>query len=207
MSTPAVLDNKLVLDLRNKTGAGFLDCQKALKETAGDLNQAVELIRKKGLASAAARVGRTTKDGLVANYIHHGGKIGVLLEINCETDFVAKTQEFQDLAKELAMQVAATSPKWARKEDVPEAIVNKEKEIYASQAQATGKPQQAIEKMAEGKLSKFFTEVCLLEQNSVRDTSGKTKVKDLIAQVSAKVGENLSVRRFVRYQVGEDLDG
>lgn len=199
------LDHQLVLDLRAKTGAGFLDCQKVLRETNGDLTKAVEILRKKGLATAASKMGRVTKEGVIYAYIHHGGKIGVMIELNCETDFVARTEDFQNLAKELAMQVAAANPRWVRKEDVPGDIVTKEKEIYAEQAKASGKPPQAIEKMLEGKLQKFYSETCLVEQASVRDTSGKTKVSDTVAQVSAKVGENIIVRRFSRFQVGEEI--
>lgn len=199
------LDHQLVLDLRNKTGAGFLDCQKALRETNGDLTKAVEALRKKGLATAASKMGRVTKEGVIQAYIHHGGKIGVMIELNCETDFVARTEDFQSLAKELAMQVAAANPRWVRREDVPAEIIAKEKEIYAEQAKASGKPPQAIEKMLEGKLQKFYSETCLLDQASVRDTSGNTRVSDLVAQISAKVGENVSVRRFTRYQVGEEI--
>lgn len=199
----AKLDNKLVLELRNKTGAGFLDCQKALQETSGDVAQAVELLRKKGIATASSKLGRATKEGAVTSYIHHGSRLGVLLEVNCETDFVARTQDFQDLAKELCMQIAASNPHWVSKEEVPKEVLDKEREIYVSQAQASGKPPQAVEKMVEGKVSKFLSEVCLLEQVSIRDTSGKTKVKDLVAQTSTKTGENITVRRFSRFQIGE----
>ncbi|MBI4063917.1 MAG: translation elongation factor Ts [Elusimicrobia bacterium] len=194
-----------VAKLREKTGAGFMDCKKALQESGGDFEKAVEELRKKGLASAAQRAGRTATEGLVINYIHHSGKVGVMVELNCETDFVAKSQDFQNLGREVALQIAALNPRWIGRNDVPSAVIEKEKEIYRQQAVASGKPAQAVEKMAEGKLAKFYTDFCLMDQPSVRDTSGKTKVSDLVAQTVAKVGENIVIRRFARYQVGEEI--
>ncbi|MBI2070129.1 MAG: translation elongation factor Ts [Elusimicrobia bacterium] len=204
MPVSAPISAEQVAKLREKTGAGFMDCKKALAETNGDFEKAVEVLRKKGLASAAQRAGRTAADGLVGTYVHHSGKVGVMLELNCETDFVAKSTDFQELTKELALQIAAANPRWLRREDVPVAILEKEKEIYRQQAAATGKPAAALDKIVEGKLNKFYSDFCLLEQLSVRDSSGKTKVGDLIARVIAKVGENVVLKRFARFQVGEE---
>ena len=191
----------MVKDLREKTGTAVMDCKKALMESGGDIEKAISILRQKGLAAATKKVGRITKEGLIVSYIHPGGRIGVLLEINCETDFVAKNSEFGALAKDLAMQIAASNPICIRREDLPEAILEKEKEIYRVQAKATGKPDKVIEKIAEGKLEKYFSEVCLLEQPFVKDPD--ISVQDLIKGVIAKFGENITLRRFVRYQLGE----
>ncbi|MBI4370593.1 MAG: translation elongation factor Ts [Elusimicrobia bacterium] len=193
-----------VAKLREKSGAGLMDCKRALSESAGDIDRAVEILRKKGLAGAAQKANRSAKEGAVATYLHHSGKVGVMVELNCETDFVARTAEFQDLAKELALQIAASNPRWIRREDVPASLVEKEKDIYKQQAANSGKPAQAHEKIIEGKLAKFYSEACLLEQSSIRDTSGKTTVGALLTQAVAKMSENLTIRRFARFQVGED---
>jgi elongation factor Ts len=194
-----------VKELREKTGAGFMDCKKALAEVSGDLEQAVRWLREKGLAAAAKKAGRMTSEGLVGTYLHAGGRIGVLVEVNCETDFVAKTPDFQNLVKELAMQVAAASPalpRYVRREDVPAEVVEQEREIYRAQAQSSGKPEKVIEKIAEGKVDKFLSDVCLLEQPFIRDPE-KT-VKDVVSEAIAKLGENINVRRFARFQLGEN---
>lgn len=201
-SAPAA---ETVVQLRNKSGAGFLDCKKALEETGGDMDKAIELLRKKGLAGAAQKAGRITKDGSVVSYIHHGGKVGVLVEINCETDFVAKTDDFQNLTRDIAMQIAAANPKWVKPEDVPADVVAREQEIYKQQAANSGKPAAALEKIIQGKLSKFYSDFCLTDQIFVKDSSGSTKVKDAVNQVISKVGENITIRRFARYQVGEEV--
>jgi elongation factor Ts len=194
-----------VKELREKTGAGFMDCKKALAEVSGDLEQAVRWLREKGLAAAAKKAGRVTSEGLVGTYLHAGGRIGVLVEVNCETDFVAKTPDFQNLVKELAMQVAAASPalpRYVRREDVPAQLVEQEREIYRAQAKSSGKPEKVVDKIAEGKVDKFLSDVCLLEQPFIRDPE-KT-VKDVVSEAIAKLGENINVRRFARFQLGEN---
>lgn len=193
---------KMVKDLRERTGLGMMDCKSALVETEGDLDKAVEYLRKKGALKAAKREGRATAEGRVGSYIHMNAKIGVLLELNCESDFVAKTDDFQDLLKDLCMQIAASAPRWISVEDVPEDVLAKEKEIYMGQAKEAGKPEKMLEKIAEGKLKKFYTEVCLLEQPFVKDTD--KAVKDLIKEKMAKLGENMTVGRFARFQVGQN---
>ena len=190
-----------VKQLRDKTGAGMMDCKTALTEAGGDMDKAVEVLRKKGLASAAKRAGRATKDGIIGHYIHMGGKVGVLVEVNCETDFVARTQDFQRLAKELAMHIAAAEPKYVKREDVPADVLEKEKEIYRAQFENSGKPANVIDKIAEGKLESFFAQVCLLEQPSVRDPN--VTIKQMIASAAAKTGENVTVTRFARFKLGE----
>lgn len=195
-----------VKDLREKTGVGMMDCKKALTEAGGDLEKAIDILRKKGLSAAAKKADRITSEGLVGSYIHAGGKIGVLLEVNCETDFVAKTTEFQDLVKDLCMQIAAANPKYVRREEVPEGELAREKEIYKDQARQSGKPENILDKIVEGKLEKFYSDVCLMDQLFVKDPEGKTKVKDLITNKVAKIGENISIRRFVRFQLGEGLE-
>ena len=190
----------MVKDLREKTGLGMMDCKKALVETSGDLDKAVEYLRKKGILKAAKREGRATTEGRIGSYIHINGKIGVLVELNCESDFVAKTDQFVELVKDLCMHVAASSPCWVSPEDVPEDVVAKEKEIYMVQAKEAGKPDKILEKIADGKLKKFFSDVCLLEQPFVKDTD-KT-VGDLIKEKIGQLGENMTIGRFVRYQLG-----
>ncbi|HVU37466.1 MAG TPA: translation elongation factor Ts [Opitutales bacterium] len=189
----------MVNELRAKTGAGLMDCKRALVENQGDQNAAAEWLRKKGIASAVKKADRSAQEGVIASYIHLGGKVGVLIELNCETDFVAKTDEFQALAKDLCMQIAAASPLFVARENVPDELIDKEKEIAA--AQVAGKPAPAIEKIVQGKIDKWYGTVCLLEQPFVRDQN-KT-VKDYIAEAIAKTGENIVVRRFVRYAIGD----
>jgi elongation factor Ts len=194
------IDAKLVKELREKSGAPMGDCLKALQESKGDLEEAFVVLRKRGMASAQKKASRTTNEGLVGTYIHAGGKIGVLLELNCESDFVARTPDFQELLKDIAMHVAASDPRYVRREDVTEADLEREKEIYRAQAAATGKPAAVIERIVEGKMSKFYEEVCLIEQPFIKDQA--VSIKELIAQKVAKLGENITVRRFARFKVG-----
>ncbi|MBI3091274.1 MAG: translation elongation factor Ts [Candidatus Tectomicrobia bacterium] len=194
------ITSAMVKELRERSGAGIMDCKSALQVTDGNLDAAIDHLRKKGLAAAAKKAGRATSEGLVISYIHPGNKIGVLLEVNCETDFVARTEEFQNLARDLAMHVAALAPQYARREDVPEAVLRREQEIYASQAQATGKPPQVVERIVQGKLDKWYGEVCLLDQPFVKED--KKTVSELVKELIAKLGENIVVRRFSRFQLG-----
>lgn len=193
----------MVKDLRDKTGAGVMDCKEALQEMGGDLEKAIDYLRKKGLSSAARKSGRTTSEGLVGSYIHAGGRIGVLIEVNCETDFVARTEDFNQLVKDLTMQVAAANPLYVTREEVLPEVIQREKEIYSAQARDTGKPEKVIDRIVSGKLDKFFSEVCLLEQPFVKDPDIPVELR--IKQAIAKLGENITVRRFIRYQVGEEL--
>ncbi|WCF10310.1 translation elongation factor Ts [Paenibacillus thiaminolyticus] len=193
-----------VKELREKTGAGMLDCKKALEEANGDLAKAAELLREKGLAAAAKKAGRVATEGVVESYIHAGGRIGVLVEINCETDFVAKTDQFKDFARDIAMQIAAASPKFVRREEVPQEEIEKEKEILKAQALNEGKPEKIVEKMVEGRISKYFEEFCLMEQSFIKDPD-KT-IETLLNEKIAAIGENISIRRFVRYELGEGLE-
>ena len=190
---------KLVADLRAQTGAGLMDCKKALVEADGDSEQAISILRKKGVATAAKKAGREASEGVVESYIHLGGKVGVLVELKCETDFVAKNEDFKALAKDIAMHVAAASPLYVSREDVPEEVVGKEREIAASQAE--GKPPQAIQKIVEGKLDKYFSTICLLEQPFVKNPD--QTVRDLLTENVSKMGENLVLGRFARFQLGE----
>jgi len=192
-----------VKDLRERTGAGVMDCKAALEASQGDLTGAIEYLRKKGLADAAKKSHREARDGVVASYIHAGSKIGVLVEVNCETDFVARTEDFQQLVKDVAMQVAAANPSYVSREEVPGAVVEKEREIYRQQLADQKKPPQVIDKIIEGKLEKFYAESCLLEQPFIRDASGKTRLKDMVDQATARMGERIVVKRFARFQVGE----
>jgi elongation factor Ts len=192
-----------VKDLRERTGAGVMDCKAALEAAQGDLQGAVEYLRKKGLADAAKKSHRDARDGVVVSYIHPGAKIGVLVEVNCETDFVARTEDFQQLVKDVAMQVAAANPSYVSREEVPGAVVEKEREIYRQQMADQKKPPQVIDKIIEGKLEKFYAESCLLEQPFIRDASGKTRLKDMVDQATSKMGERIVVKRFARFQVGE----
>ncbi len=196
------IDAKLVKQLRDKTGAGMMDCKKALKESGGDLEKAIDFLRKSGIAKAEKKGSRLAKEGLVFSYIHHGGKLGVLLEIGCETDFVAKTDDFNKLSHDIAMQVAATNPISISKEDVPETVIAREKDIYTDQAKSSGKPDNIIEKMVLGRLNKFYQENCLLEQAFIKDPD--KKVKDLVTETIATLGENITVNRFTRFAVGEE---
>ena len=197
----AAISADLVKQLRDKTGAGMMECKAALSEANGNMEEAVTLLRKRGLAQAAKRAGRTTAQGLVASYIHMGGKIGVLVEVNCESDFVARTDAFQNLVKELAMHVAAADPKWVRREDVSPDAIEKERNIYRAQMEGSGKPANVIDKIIEGKLGSFYSQFVLLDQPFVRDPS--QTITQLVAETSAKTGENITVSRFIRYRVGD----
>ncbi len=192
----------MVKELREKSGAGIMDCKEALAECDGDMEKAVDFLRKKGLATAAKRAGRATSEGTVQSYIHMGGKIGVMVEVNCETDFVAKTDDFIEFARNLAMHVAATSPVGVTDEDVPESIINREREIYRDQALEMGKPEKMVDKIVEGKLNKFFKESCLINQQYVKDPD-KT-ISDYLNEVIAKTGEKITIKRFARFQVGAE---
>ncbi len=193
-----------VKELRNRTGAGIMDCKSALTEAGGDIDKAIEILRTKGLAKAAKKAGRIVSEGLVGSYIHAGGKIGVLVEVNCETDFVAKTDDFKQFVKDVAMHIAASAPLYVRREEVPEEIKEREKKIYETQAKEAGKPEKIIEKIVSGKLDKYLSEICLLEQPFIKDPD-KT-IQDLLQETIAKLGENISIRRFVRYQLCEGLE-
>jgi elongation factor Ts len=195
------ISSELVKELREKTGAGILDCKKALTEVSGNMEKAVEYLRKKGLASAQKKATRATKDGLVGQYIHAGGKLGVLVEVSCETDFVARTEEFQAFVRDMAMHIAAANPMYVRREDVPAKILESEKEIYRSQALESKKPEAVIEKIVTGKVESYFRDTCLLEQQFVKNPD-KT-IQNVLTDLIAKLGENMSIRRFVRFQLGE----
>ena len=197
----STISAKTVKQLREKTGVGIMDCKEALSECDGDINKAIEFLRKKGLAIAARRAGRAMTEGVIQPYVHLGGKLGVLVEVNCETDFVAKNDDFKEFAKNIAMQIAATNPLGIDTSDISEDIINKEKEIYRAQTQAAGKPEKVIEKIVEGKLKKFFSESCLLNQAYVRDPH--LTIADLLNDLISKMGENISIKRFVRFQIGE----
>jgi elongation factor Ts len=198
----ADISAKMVKELREKSGAGIMDCKEALAECDGDMEKAVDFLRKKGLATAAKRAGRATSEGTIQSYIHLGGKIGVLVEVNCETDFVAKTDDFTSFARDLAMHIAATSPVGVTADDVPKTIIDREKEIYRAQALEMGKPEKMVDKIIEGKLNKFFKESCLLNQAFVRDPD-KT-IQDVLNEVIAKTGEKIEIKRFARFQVGAE---
>jgi elongation factor Ts len=201
MSETAVkIDAKLVKELREKSGAPMGDCLKALQEAKGDMEDAFVVLRKRGMASAAKKASRTTNEGAVGNYIHAGGKIGVLIELNCESDFVARTDDFQELLRDVAMHIAAVDPRFVSREDVTEADIEREKDVYRAQAAASGKPPAIVEKMLEGKLAKFYEEFCLLDQPFIKESS--QTIAQLIASKVAKLGENISVRRFARFKVG-----
>jgi elongation factor Ts len=193
-----------IKELRDQTGVGMMDCKKALTEAAGDIEKALDLLRQKGLAMASKKASREASEGLVESYIHMGGKIGVLVEVNCETDFVAKTDDYKELVKDIAMHVAAANPVYVKREDIPSDVIEKEKEIYASQV--TNKPPQVVEKIIEGKLEKFFSDTCLVDQVFVKDTDQKKKIKDLIVERVAKLGENIQIKRFARFQLGEKIN-
>ena len=195
------IDAKVVKALRERTGAGMMDCKKALLETDGDLEKAVDHLRKTGIAKAEKKGQRTTKEGLIFSYIHHGGKLGVLLEINCETDFVAKTEGFNELAQNLSMQIAATNPASISRDDMDPAVLEREKSIFTDQAKESGKPDNIVEKMVEGRIEKFFAESCLLEQQYIKDSD--RKVSDLLTEAVSTLGENIVVNRFVRFAIGE----
>ncbi len=192
---------ELIKELREKTGVGVMDCKNALNECGGDLDKAIDYLRKKGIATAKKRGGRATSQGQVQAYIHAGGKIGVLVEVNCETDFTGKTEDFSSFVKDIAMQIAATSPVAVDRDSIPAELLEREKEIYASQAKQMGKPEKVIEKIVEGKMKKFYSEACLLEQPFVKNPD--ITVQDYMNELIAKTGENIVIRRFVRYQLGE----
>ncbi len=193
-----------IKQLRQLTGAGVLECKQALEEVGGDLEQAKDLLRKKGIAKADKKASRATAEGLVQAYIHADGKLGVLIEVNCETDFVARTDDFKQLCRELAMQIAAAAPSYVSKEDVPPEVVAKEEALLREQTLAEGKPEKIVDKIVQGRMAKFYAEECLLEQPYIRDEKGKQTVGDLLKEYIAKLGENLRVKRFVRMRIGED---
>ena len=197
------IDAKKVKDLRDKTGAGMMDCKKALVESSGDMNKAVDFLRKSGVTKAEKKSTRAANEGLIYSYIHHGNRLGVLLDIGCETDFVAKTEDFKELAHNISMQIAATNPITLKREEVDPAIVSREKEIYSEQAVSTGKPEEVIKKIVEGKLNKYYQENCLLEQAFIKDSD--KNIHDLISEVIATLGENISVNRFTRFAIGENI--
>ncbi len=190
-----------VKELREKTGAGIMDCKRALADSGGDIDKAVDFLRQKGLSAAAKKASRETKEGVISSYIHGAGKIGVLVEVNCETDFVARNSEFQELVKDIAMQIAASNPSYVQREDVPADVLHKERSIYRIQARESGKPENVLDKIVEGKVEKFYLESCLLEQSFIKDPS--VTIKDMVQQKIAKIGENITVKRFTRYQLGE----
>lgn len=192
-----------VKKLREKTGVGMMDCKKALAETGGDFEKAVEILRKKGMDVANKRSGRQASQGIVGSYIHMGGKIGVLVEVNCESDFVAKSEDFKNFVKDISMQIAAANPDWVTRDEVPEEILNKEKEILKEQALKSGKPEKVLEKIVEGKLTKFYSERCLIDQHFVKDQD--RTIKQLLDELMGKTGEKCLVKRFARFQVGEEI--
>ncbi len=198
------ITSQQVAELRAKTGVGILDCKKALEEAGGNIDKAVEILRKKGTAKAAKRADKIAAEGKIVSYIHAGGRIGVLLELNCETDFVARNEKFNELAVDLAMHIAAMNPKYLNREDVSEVEINKEKEVYIEQLKNEGKPADIIDKIVQGKLEKFFTENCLLDQTYIKDET-KT-IKQLLVEATAEIGEKISLRRFIRYEVGEGIE-
>jgi len=190
-----------VKELREQTGVGIMDCKNALREAEGIIDKALEILRQKGLAMAAKKASRDASEGIIGSYIHMGGKLGVLLEVNCETDFVAKTEEFQGFVRDMAMHIAASNPAYLKREDVPSEVIDKEKEIYASQV--TNKPPQIVDKIVQGKLDKFYADNCLLEQVYVKDPEGKRSIQEVVVDVVAKIRENVIIKRFVRFQLGE----
>jgi len=194
------ITSQMVKELRDKTNAGMMDCKKALTETAGDMEKAVDLLRQKGLAVAAKRAGRETKEGVVESYIHAGGKLGVMVEVGCETDFVAKTDDFKAFAKNVAMHIAAANPVAVNRDDVPPEVLQREKDIYVNQALESGKPQQIVEKIVVGKVEKYLAEICLMEQKYVKND--ELSIQDLLNELVAKMGENISIKKFARFQIG-----
>ena len=192
-----------VKELREKSGAGVMDCKKALTESNGDVEKAIEILRKKGIASAQKRIGRTTSEGIIESYIHPGNRLGVLVEVNCETDFVAKTKQFREFVKDIAMQVAAASPLAVTRDNLDKEIVEKEKEIYRAQVKDMNKPENVKEKIVEGKLEKYYQEVCLMEQQFIKDTN--KSVNDILMETIGKIGENIAIKRFMRFRLGEDI--
>jgi elongation factor Ts len=197
------MSTELITKLREMTGAGIMDCRNALKESNNDVEKSCKWLREKGMASAVKKAGRSAKQGLVHSYIHGKGTLGVLVEVNCETDFVAKTEDFQSLVKEIAMQIAAVSPTYISREQVPESILNAEKEIFKAQLKEEGKPEKVWDKIIEGKIEKFYSQICLYDQIYMRDISGKETIKDLVTKAIAKIGENIVIKRFARFKLGE----
>jgi len=197
----AEISAKMVKDLRERTGAGMMDCKKALTESGGDFDKAIQYLREQGVSSAAKKAGRTTSEGIIYSYIHPGDKLGVLVEINCETDFVARTDDFRIFAKDIAMQVAAADPRVVGREELAAEVIAAEREIYSNQAKLEGKPEKILDKIVDGRLEKFYSEACLLEQPFVKDTD--RTVKDLVTAAIARIGENIKIRRFVRFRLGE----
>jgi elongation factor Ts len=195
---------ELITRLREMTGAGIMDCRNALKESDNDIDKACQWLRGKGIVAAVKRAGRSAKQGLVQSYIHGNGKLGVLLEINCETDFVAKTRDFQNLVKEVAMQIAAAAPNYVSREQVPAGILEAEKEIYKAQLKEEDKPEKIRDKIVEGKIEKFYSQVCLYDQIYMRDATGKETIKDLVTNTITKTGENIVIKRFARFKLGEE---
>lgn len=195
---------QMVKEIRDRTGAPFIDCKKALEEVSGDFDKAIEILKIKGVAKASKKVGRETPEGAITSYIHAGGKIGVMVEVNCETDFVARNEEFQAFAKEVAMQIAAGNPTYVSRESIPETEIEKEKEIMKAQVIESGKPENIADKIVEGKIEKFYEDVCLLDQTYIRDS--KVKINDLLQALIGKIGENIKIRRFARFQLGEPID-
>ncbi|HOB87635.1 MAG TPA: translation elongation factor Ts, partial [Bacillota bacterium] len=198
------IDAKTVKALRDKVGVGMMDCKKALQEAGGDMEKAIKILREKGLAAAAKRAGRVAAQGVVDSYIHLGGKVGVLVEVNCETDFVARNEEFRSFVRDICLQVAAANPRFVSREEVPEELLQEEREILRKQALNEGKPEKVVEKIVEGRLEKFYKENCLLEQPYIRDQ--EVTIKDLLANLVAKIGENIVIRRFARFEVGEGVE-
>lgn len=199
------INAELVKKLREKTGVGLMDCKEALKKSNGDMEKAIEYLREKGLAKLQKRTGRTASEGVIASYIHTGGKIGVLVEVNCETDFAANSKDFQEFAKDIAMQITAANPLYVKREDIPEDVKEKEKNIYRRQAIDSGKPEKIVDRIAEGKMEKFYQEVCLMEQSFIKNPD--ITIKQLLEELVVKIGENVVVRRFVRFQLGETAEG
>jgi elongation factor Ts len=197
------MSTELITRLREMTSAGVMDCRNALKESGNDIDKACQWLREKGIASVVKKAGRSAKQGLVQSYIHSGGTLGVLLEVNCETDFVARTGDFQNLVKEVAMQVAAAAPNYVSRDQVPAGILEVEKKIYKAQLKKEGKPEKVHDKIIEGKIEKFYSQVCLYDQIYIRDPSGKETIKDLVANVIVKTGENIVIKRFARFKLGE----
>jgi len=195
----------LVKKLREKTGVGLMDCKEALRAADGDMDKAVDYLREKGLAKLAKRTGRAATEGSISAYIHTGGKVGAMAEVNCETDFVAKTNEFQAFVKDVVMQITASNPSYIRREDIPSEVLEREKTIYRNQARDSGKPEKILDKIAEGKLEKFYQEVCLMEQSFIKNTD--VTIKELLEELVAKLGENIVIRRFTRFQLGETAEG
>lgn len=192
----------IIAQLREKTGAGIMNCKKALQKSSGNVDKAIAILREEGAALASRKAGRIAQEGTIFSYIHTGGRLGVLVELNCETDFVARTDEFKKIAFEIAMQIAAANPRWISREQVPQEVLDREREIYTNQCIKEKKPDKIIPRIVDGKMEKFFEQACLLDQAYIRDSSGKTKLRDIITNAVGKLGENISARRFTRYQLG-----